>query len=132
MAKFDWSKLGKGIAIWTPTVLLAVLFIMQGLMKLTGLEMWIERFRDYGYPDHFYLVAGVLELGGALLLLVPRTARYGALVLAVVMLAAAATHLLQGDTSNALFTLGLSAVFGVIAWVRSPGKRLRRVAATSS
>ncbi len=132
MAKSTWIKVGKSVAIWVPTVLLSALFIMQGLMKLSGMEAWVQRFREYGYPEYFYLVAGVLELGGALLLLVPRTARIGATVLGLVMLAAAATHFLQGETSNTLFTLGLASILAVIAYVRTRGMRLRRVAATSS
>lgn len=131
MTSSIWIRIGKGIAIWLPTVLLSALFVMQGLMKLAGLEMWVQRFREYGYPEHFHLVAGVLELGGALLLLVPRTARIGAAMLGLVMLAAAATHLVQGETPNTFFTLGLAAVFGVIAYVRAPGKRHRQVAATT-
>ena len=59
MTKSNWIKLGKGIAIWVPTFLLGALFIMQGLMKLSGMEVWIERFRDYGYPEHFYPADGL-------------------------------------------------------------------------
>jgi uncharacterized membrane protein YphA (DoxX/SURF4 family) len=128
MTKSTWIRFGKGAAIWLPTLLFAALFIMQGLMKLSGMEMWVQRFRDFGYPDGFYLFAGVLELGGALLLLVPRTARIGAAILGLVMLAAAATHLVQGETPNVFFTLGFATIFGVIAYVRSPGKRLGRLA----
>ena len=131
MAKSTWIGFGKGVAIWLPTLLFGALFIMQGLMKLSGMEVWVQRFRSYGYPEHFYLVAGVLELGGALLLLLPRTARIGAAILGMVMLAAAATHLLQGETSNVFFTLGLASIFGVIAYVRTPGKRLGRLAESS-
>ena len=130
MANPKWVTIGKGIAIWVPTIVLGALFIMQGLMKVTGMEAWIRRFRDYGYPEHFYLVAGVLELGGALLLLVPRTARIGATTLTLVMLAAAITHLLQGETPNVFFTLGFAAVFGAIAYVRTPGRRPQQVAET--
>ena len=128
MAKSTWIKVGKGVAIWVPTVLLSALFIMQGLMKISGMEAWVQRFRDYGYPEHFCFVVGVLELGGALLLLVPRTARIGAAVLGLVMLAAAATHFVHGEASNAFFTLGLAVVFGVIGYARAPRKRLPRVA----
>jgi len=98
-------------------------------MKLSGMEVWIERFRDYGYPERFYLFAGVLELGGALLLFVPRTARIGAVILGLVMLAAAATHLVQGETPNVFFTLVLALIFGGIAYVRTPRKGLTQVAA---
>jgi uncharacterized membrane protein YphA (DoxX/SURF4 family) len=131
MTKSTWIKLGKRIAIWLPTVLLGALFIMQGLMKLSGMEAWVQRFRDFGYPEQFYLVAGVLELGGALLLLAPRTARIGAAILGLVMLAAAATHLIQGETFNVFFTLVLALIFGAIAYVRTPRKRLPRVAGAS-
>ena len=36
--------IGKAVAIWVPSLLLAALFIMQGVMKLTGLPLFIPIF----------------------------------------------------------------------------------------
>jgi hypothetical protein len=33
---------------------------------------WIEMFRNWGFPDKFYLVIGALELVGAIGLVIPR------------------------------------------------------------
>lgn len=51
MASQKLVRTMKGIGIWLPTVLLGLLFVMQGVMKLSGMPAWIERFRGYGYPD---------------------------------------------------------------------------------
>lgn len=82
----------KSIVVWVLRLLLAVLFAIQGIIKLNGSPGWISRFHGWGYPDHFYLVVGVAELLGAIGLLIPRLANFGALVLVVVMIGAAATH----------------------------------------
>ena len=118
----------KGTAIWLPTVLLGLLFVMQGLMKLSGMPVWIERFRDYGYPDNFVFVVGATELLGGILLFVPRVARFGAAMLAVVMIGAGVTHLLHAEVGNGIFTLILAAVFGAIARVRTPKGGFLRLA----
>ena len=110
----------KGIAIWAPSVLLGLLFIMQGVMKLSGMPAWIDRFRGYGYPDNFVFVVGAAELLGGVILLVPRVARFGGALLGVVMLGAAATHAAQGEISNAIFTFILAVVLGLIARARTP------------
>ena len=121
----------KGIAIWLPTVLLGLLFVMQGVMKLAALPVWIDRFRDYGYPGGFIFVVGVAELAGALLLFVPRTARFGGLLLGVVMLGAAGTHALHNELGNALFTFILACIFVALAWVRTPQGGFLRLARSS-
>jgi hypothetical protein len=65
----------RSIAIWFLQFLLAALFAIQGIMKLTGSSAWISRFNAWGYPDHFYLVVGLAELLGAIALLIPRLAK---------------------------------------------------------
>jgi uncharacterized membrane protein YphA (DoxX/SURF4 family) len=62
----------KPIAIWALQSLLAVLFTIQGVVKLNASPAWISRFRGWGYPDHFYFVVGLAELLGSILLLIPR------------------------------------------------------------
>lgn len=83
---------------WLLQVLLAVLMAGPGSQKFTG-PVWERMFRAWGYPDGFYLVIGAVEVVGGILLLVPRVASYSAMVLAVVMAGAAATHIVHGDRS---------------------------------
>ena len=131
MASQKLVRAMKGIGIWLPTVLLGLLFVMQGVMKLSGMPAWIERFRGYGYPDDFVFVVGAVELLGGLMLFVPRLARFGSAALGVVMLGAAVTHLLQAEIGNAIFTFILALVFGAITRVRTPTGGFLRLARTT-
>ena len=90
----------RSLAIWFLQFLLAALFAIQGIMKLTRSPAWISRFNAWGYPDHFYLVVGLAELLGAIVLLIPRLTKFGALMLIVVMGGAAGTHLTHRRTTG--------------------------------
>jgi len=85
------------IANWTLQSLLAALFAIQAILKLDGSQAWITRFRAWGYPGHFYLVVGLAEASGAILLLIPRLAKFGVQLLIGVMVGAAATHLIHHE-----------------------------------
>jgi putative oxidoreductase len=102
----------RSIAVWTLQVLLAVFYLLQAGMKLSGSPAWIARFQRWGYPEHFYLVVGVIELLGAVALVVPRLTRIGAGALTVVMIGATATHLLHREPQaiSALVLIGLLAI----------------------
>jgi putative oxidoreductase len=105
------------IVLWTVTVLLAVFFTMMGLPKLLGLGGWAGRFATWGYPPSFVILVGVAELAGAVMVLIPRLAILGGALLAVIMLGAAATHLLHGETARVLVPLVLFAVLTVVTVV---------------
>lgn len=95
---------GKTIVLWILQILLAGLFLLSALPKLTGNPGIVGRFRDWGYPDHFYLLVGGVELLGAVALLIPRVVAYGAAALVVIMIGASATHLLHAEYSRVVFT----------------------------
>src|SRR4029434_9654168 len=84
---------------WVLTILLAVLMAGPGSQKFTS-NTWERMFRRWGYPDGFYLVIGAVEVIGGILLLIPRTASYSAIMLAVVMIGAAATQILRGGRNG--------------------------------
>ena len=110
----------KGLALWTPTVLMALLFILQGIMKLQPGSPWPEMFANWGYPAGSHLVVGVVELLAGIALLIPRSAAYAAATLSVVMLGAAATHLIHAEWISVGFTLAFAAIFAVLTRVRMP------------
>ena len=72
---------------WLLQALLAIVMVGPGYQKFTG-PVWERMFRSWGYPDHFYLVIGAVEVIGGLALLIPKFTSYSAIVLAVVMLGA--------------------------------------------
>ena len=102
---------------WVLQLLLAALFAIQGIMKLSGSPAWISRFRAWGYPDRFYLVVGLAELLGAVLLLIPRLARIGAVMLLVVMVGATATHLIHREP-QILTTMVLATLLAIVLYMR--------------
>ncbi len=119
---------GKKIGLWALTILLALLFLLVGSGKLLAEEAWAARFAGWGLPVWLALVIGVVEMTGALLLLVPRTASYGSALIISVMLGASATHLFNGELPNSGFTLVLAALVFVVGYARRPAFLRREMA----
>jgi uncharacterized membrane protein YphA (DoxX/SURF4 family) len=72
------------ISLWVLRVLLAALFLAAAFMKLTGAPMIVAEFDLVGLGQWFRYVTGVLELAGAVLLLVPAVSRFGAILLLLI------------------------------------------------
>ena len=66
---------------WALAVVLGLSFLASGYPKVIVSTGWASRFAAWGYPAWFVPVIGVLEMGGAALVLVPRTSVYGALAI---------------------------------------------------
>jgi putative oxidoreductase len=103
-------------------IVLAVFFALQGLVKLTGSTTWVARFRGWGYPEHVFLAVGAAEVLGAILLAIPRTRAYGAVLLMAIMIGAAATHALHREPQLATAVV-LFALLALVAFAggRQPG-----------
>jgi uncharacterized membrane protein YphA (DoxX/SURF4 family) len=114
-----WSR----VLLWALTIVLALIYLRTGVPKLTGSQAWVRMFEGWGYPDWLRLGVGGVEVAGAVLLLIPRTAVYGAAVLGVVMLGALYTHAAEGAWTQCGVPLVLLGLLS-IAWrrkVRSGG-----------
>ena len=81
------------ILLWIVTVLLALGLGLAGVTKFTSASRWHDLFVAWGYAAWFSPVIGIAEVAGAVALLVPRLAFYGALFLAAVMTGALVTLL---------------------------------------
>jgi uncharacterized membrane protein YphA (DoxX/SURF4 family) len=75
------------IRTWVPRVVMGMFFISMGSQKFTE-PYWVGVFGTIGVGDWLRYVTGTLQVGGALLLLVPRTALIGAAMLATTMVGA--------------------------------------------
>ncbi len=107
----------KSIAVWVLHILLAAMFSVQGVAKLASSPSWVSRFKAWGYPDNVYIFVGVIELLCAMILLVPRLAGFGALILIAVMVGATITHLIHGEI-QVVTTLILMTLLGIIGYIR--------------
>ncbi|HEV3484729.1 MAG TPA: DoxX family protein, partial [Vicinamibacterales bacterium] len=81
----------KTIVVWLLTLLLAASMLNAGIRKFFENGGWSWAFRNWGYSVEFRLFIGFVETAAALLLLVPRTAAYGAMAVIAVMLGAIGT-----------------------------------------
>lgn len=105
--------------VWGIRILLALAFGAAGIAKLTGVPQMVQVFDAIGVGQWFRYVTGIVEVGGAVLLLVPATGFLGGLLLAVTMAGAVATHLLLiGGSPVAALVLGLLSAF--VAWRLRP------------
>jgi putative oxidoreductase len=109
------------IAVWGCQAALALMFLLAGSAKFVR-PMWARMFDRWGYPDHFYLVIGALEVVAGVALLVPRLAAPAALVLIVIMIGAGLTHALHQELQRLPQILVMSVLLGVIAYARWPNK----------
>jgi putative oxidoreductase len=105
------------IALWTLQVLLALAFLAAGSGKLLGSSDMIALFDAIGVGQWFRYVTGSLEVLGALLLVIPGKAAFGAVLLACIMVGAVVAHLTVLHTA-ATAPLVLFALAALIAWGR--------------
>ena len=107
---------GRTIGLWVLRVLLGAAFLAAGGAKLSGAPAMVAMFEKIGVGQWFRIVTGVLEVGGAILLLIPRLTFYGAALLLAVMVCAVTVHLtlLGGSPAPALTLLVLNAM---TAWL---------------
>ena len=105
------------VALWVLQAALALQFAAGGLAKLAGAPELVELFASIGAGQWLRYVVGVLEVAGAVGLLVPRLWRLAALGLAALMVGATVTNLFVIHERPWL-PVGLLLVAAVIAWGR--------------
>ena len=103
-------------------VVLAIFFLMAGGAKLLNPDAHAEDFANWGYPLWFLYVTGIIEVGGAIGLLIPATRRPATLVLSATMVGAAITHLRAGEMGAVPVPLVLFAFLIVLGWTLRSSK----------
>ncbi len=108
---------GLNTVLWILQVLAAALFLFSAYAKWTSVPVVVEAFGKIGLGQWFRYFTGCVELCGAILLLIPRGARWGGALLAVTMFCAVLAHLfrLGGSPVGAIVLLVVTAF---IAWKR--------------
>ncbi len=107
------------ISLWVVQVLLAAFYVSGALSKLAGQQVMVEMYDQIGFGQWLRYLTGILELAGAVGLLVPRLCGLAAAGLAAVMVGATtASVLFLGGPSTAVLPAGLFVVFVLLAWAR--------------
>ncbi len=103
---------------WALQILLALAFLAAGLFKLAGAAPMVEIFDKIGIGQWFRIVTGLVEIVGAVGLLVPGFAGPAAVWLGFEMLCAIITHLavLHTNPAPAVALFVISAVIAYLRW----------------
>lgn len=111
----------KRIAGIVVAIILGVFLFIAGQAKFSMSAVWGKHFIQWGYPAGSHYVVGVLEMLIAIGILIPKTRVKAAWAAGIVMVAAALTHLLNGQTKEVL-SPGIYMVFiaAVILLNRKP------------
>lgn len=104
------------IVSWGLRILAAAAFLAAGGAKIAGVPMMIAVFDHIGIGQWFRVLTGLVEVAGAIALLVPATAGIGGLLLATTMAFAVLTHLfvIGGSPVPAIVLLAITAT---VAWL---------------
>lgn len=118
-ASVSSSSPGKGILIliWVLSILEAALFLSVGIPKVLSVPIMVTEFGKIGLGQWFRYFTGILEIIGAIGLLISKYSGYAALLLCAIMVGAIITILkvLGGPPTLPIVVLIVS---GIIAYFR--------------
>ena len=79
--------------LWLPRIAVSAAFVLIGYSKFDNDPhgMWVKLFEQIGFGQWFRYLAGVMQVGGALLLLSRRTITLGAAMLVATLIGAMIT-----------------------------------------
>ena len=98
-ASIQSVRLTRRTGAWTIQGILAAAFLAAGSAKLAGVPYMVDLFAQIGLGQWFRVAIGVVEVAGAVALLVPGLASIGALWLGGTMVGAVITHVFVLHTS---------------------------------
>lgn len=112
-------------ALWILQLGVAAMFLFAGSLKLGSAPEMVATFDLLGLGQWFRYATGGIEVIAATLLLLPRVAVLGALLLVPTMIGAIVTHLVIGGAMTPAVVLLV--VTAAIAWFRRDDLTRRRV-----
>ena len=113
--KFKHRRAGGRIALWAAKILLALIFLAAGAAKLFGVAAMVEGFAHLGLGQWFRYFTGAVEVIAALLIVVPATSVFGALLIVCTMVGAILAHAI-GMPGSPLPAAGLLVLSLVVAY----------------
>ena len=104
------------------SVLLGLMFLFTGGTKIAGLPMHVEHCAHWGYPSWFMYVTGFVESASAVMLLIPETRFYGAILIISTMLGAIVTLMRADEMPRLGIPVVLLALATFTAMQHRPGR----------
>ena len=104
------------LATWLPRIALAIVFVSVGTQKFAAQGMWVRIFEQIGFGQWLRYLTGVMQVGGAVLLLIPRTAAVGVLLLSCTMVGAVAFWIFTNHAFGAIIPGALLVAIVVVGW----------------
>ena len=116
---------GANITVWTTQVVMALFFAFAAVPKLYGDAASVESFEAIGFGQWFRIVTGLVELAGAIGLVVPRLSSLAAAGLAITMVCATWANQTALDMPlwAGINTLVFAGIFAAVAWYRRDQNR---------
>lgn len=108
-------------AITVARVLLGLAFLAIAAVKLTGSLQTPQMFENIGWGQWFRYFTGALDLIGAVLVLLPRSAFYGALILMCTVGFAVILTFTGHIQDSPLAPLALTVIAASVVWLTRPG-----------
>jgi uncharacterized membrane protein len=131
-AKGERSFMGRTIAYWISTGLVAALCLFAGYAYLSGSQQAVEGFTHVGYPQQLRVLLGAAKLLGAITLLIPgwpKLKEWAYAGFTFAWIAAAVAHYLAKDGPVAFAPLVLLALLAVSYVTRPPSRQWQAKAA---
>src|SRR5213592_2653540 len=114
------TRSADAVVVWILSVLLAAVFATTGISKLIGVEtLTLQAAAMRGFPTWIRMVVGVVEIVGAIGLLVPAVASVAAALLALLMIPATITQWISGEP-GVFVPIMLLVLLLIVAWRRNP------------
>ncbi|HMC57063.1 MAG TPA: DoxX family protein [Gemmatimonadaceae bacterium] len=114
------ARSADSIVMWILSVLLAAVFATTGIAKLIGADpLTFEAAAMHGFPGWIRTVVGVVELVGAIALLIPAVSGVAAALLAVLMIPATITQWISKQP-GVLVPVVVLVLLLLVAWRRHP------------
>ncbi|HEY4085474.1 MAG TPA: DoxX family protein [Bryobacteraceae bacterium] len=114
------------ILAWILAVILAVVFVFVGGAKLIGARAMVQEFAQIGMGQWFRYFTGILEISGAVGVLIPRYRFWAALQIALVMVGATIANIwVLHMPPLARVTALLLAAALMLAWAGSASQKDR-------
>jgi putative oxidoreductase len=110
--------------VWALQILAAAQFFLTALDKLSDAPVMVQLFDAVGFGQWFRYFTGIVELTGAVLLLVPSTAAVGAVLLAATMIGALVAHFTILPFSP-FKPIALLIMVAIVFWARRSQRALR-------